>query len=158
LEIGTGRGGTLFLLTRVSSPDAVIISLDLPQGEFGGGWYPDWKMPLYRSFALYHQKIYLIREDSHAAPTLEMVEGILNGHMLDFLFIDGDHTYEGVKLDFQMYSPLVRKGGLIALHDICKYPRCEVNKFWSETKHAYLYQEIISRRNQKGAGIGVLYI
>jgi hypothetical protein len=36
------------------------------------------------------------------------------------LFIDGDHTYEGVRRDFEMYSPLVRKGGIIAFHDI--YP------------------------------------
>lgn len=63
-------------------------------------------------------------------------------------------------MDFQMYSPLVRKGGLIALHDICKHPPetgCEVNKFWNEIKHAYLHQEIISSQNQKWAGIGVLY-
>jgi hypothetical protein len=31
--------------------------------------------------------------------------------MVDFLFIDGDHTYEGVKKDFEMYSPLVRREG-----------------------------------------------
>jgi hypothetical protein len=37
---------------------------------------------------------------------------------VDFLFIDGDHSYEGVKKDFEMYSPLVKSGGLIAFHDI----------------------------------------
>jgi predicted O-methyltransferase YrrM len=41
---------------------------------------------------------------------------------LDFLFIDGDHTYEGVKQDFEMYTPLVRKGGLVAMHDIVPPP------------------------------------
>jgi len=46
----------------------------------------------------------------------------LNGEPLDFLFIDGDHTYEGVKRDFEMYSPLVRNGGIIAFHDIVKHP------------------------------------
>ena len=40
LEIGTARGGTLFLFTRVSSSDALIISVDLPGGLFGGG-YPE---------------------------------------------------------------------------------------------------------------------
>lgn len=51
---------------------------------------------------------------------------------MDFLFIDGDHAYEGVKADFEMYSPLVRKGGLVALHDICVHPPemdCHVDKF-----------------------------
>ncbi len=33
-----------------------------------------------------------------------------------------NHTYEGVKLDFEMYSPLVRLGGMIVLHDIIYHP------------------------------------
>jgi predicted O-methyltransferase YrrM len=159
LEIGTAKGGTLFLLARVSSSDAVIISIDLQQGEFGGG-YPIWKIPLYKSFAVHQQKMYLIREDSHATPTLDMIERILQEHKLDFLFIDGDHTYEGVKKDFQMYSPLVRKGGLIAFHDICKGPpesAGEANKFWNEIKYAYAHQEIIGSHYQIAYGIGVLY-
>lgn len=36
---------------------------------------------------------------------------------IDFLFLDGDHTEEGVFKDWEIYSPLVKKGGLIALHD-----------------------------------------
>jgi predicted O-methyltransferase YrrM len=42
----------------------------------------------------------------------------LKDNKVDFLFIDADHSYEGVKKDFEMYSPLVRKGGIIAFHDI----------------------------------------
>src|SRR4051794_37782358 len=45
LEIGTAGGGTLFLLAFAAHRDAEIVSVDLPQGEFGGG-YPVWKMPL----------------------------------------------------------------------------------------------------------------
>ncbi|MGC8850596.1 MAG: hypothetical protein ACP5QI_09015, partial [Candidatus Bathyarchaeia archaeon] len=44
LEIGTAKGGTLFLFTRVASSDARIISIDLPGGRFGGG-YPEWRIP-----------------------------------------------------------------------------------------------------------------
>ena len=36
---------------------------------------------------------------------------------IDFLFIDGDHSYEGVKLDFDLYSTLLSKNGIIMLHD-----------------------------------------
>jgi predicted O-methyltransferase YrrM len=53
--------------------------------------------------------------------TLEEVKRILGGEKADFLFIDGDYTYEGVKRDL-MYSPLVREGGIIAFHDICPHP------------------------------------
>lgn len=62
LEIGTARGGTLFLWTRVAHPEAVIISIDLPGGLFGGG-YRRWKLPLYRAFALPNQSIHLLRAD-----------------------------------------------------------------------------------------------
>jgi len=36
---------------------------------------------------------------------------------IDFLFIDGDHSYEGVKIDFELYSNLLSPTGLIMLHD-----------------------------------------
>ena len=36
---------------------------------------------------------------------------------IDLLFIDGDHSYEGVKLDFELYSKLVSPKGVIIIHD-----------------------------------------
>jgi len=36
---------------------------------------------------------------------------------IDLLFIDGDHSYEGVKLDFELYSKLLAPKGVIILHD-----------------------------------------
>src|SRR5204862_237941 len=38
VEIGTARGGTFFVWCRVARPDAVIVSIDLPGGRFGGGY------------------------------------------------------------------------------------------------------------------------
>jgi len=160
LEIGTANGGTLFLFSRVASSDATIISIDLPGGEFGGG-YPDWKIPLYKAFARENQQIYLIRADSHDPKTLEQVKKILNGRKVDFLFIDGDHTYEGVKKDFEMYSPLVRKGGIIAFHDIVSGPEENVGgvpKFWQELKSKDKeFLEIVKDWNQGGYGLGVIF-
>ena len=37
---------------------------------------------------------------------------------LDILFIDGDHRSPAVDHDLFMFSPLVREGGLILMHDI----------------------------------------
>jgi len=159
LEIGTANGGTLFLFSRIASDDATLISIDLPRGRFGGG-YPIWKIPLYRSFARKNQKIHLIREDSHNQETLEKVKNILNGKKIDFLFIDGDHSYQGVKRDFEMYNPLVKKEGIIVFHDIIPGPIENVGgvpEFWKEIKENNSgYQEIVKDWNQGGYGIGLL--
>jgi predicted O-methyltransferase YrrM len=159
LEIGTANGGTLFLFSQIASPDAIIISIDLHGGKFGGG-YPIWKVPLYKSFAKDDQKIYLIRADSHDEKTLEKVKNMLGKRKLDFLFIDGDHTYEGVKKDFEMYSKFVKRGGIIALHDIVYHPfdpECQVDKFWRKLKKLHKTKEIISFLNQTWAGIGLVF-
>lgn len=158
LEIGTASGGTLFLFTRVVAEDAEVISVDLPEGEFGGG-YPAWKSRLFKSFALNGQSIQLLRADSHKPETLKAVREVLQDRPVDFLFIDGDHSYEGVRKDFEMYSPLVRNGGIIAFHDVCPGPAENVGgvpDFWREVSVKRGGMDIIKDRNQGGFGIGVL--
>jgi predicted O-methyltransferase YrrM len=172
LEIGTNYGGTLFLLCAVSPPRARIVSVDLPSGPFGGG-YPRRKIPLFRKFARGGQELHLIRADSHSAETKKRVLALLNGELLDYLFIDGDHTYSGVKRDFEMYSPLVRRGGIVVFHDIVTYRSesgCQVERFWREIKDSYQHLEIVedvndgslpvavTREAMHTAGLGVLYL
>ena len=41
------------------------------------------------------------------------------GEAVDFVFIDGDHSVEGLRGDWQAWSPLVAPGGIVALHDSC---------------------------------------
>lgn len=36
---------------------------------------------------------------------------------LDFVFIDGDHSYEGLKNDWSIILPRITKGGIVCLHD-----------------------------------------
>ena len=64
VEIGTAAGGTLYLWTRIATLDAVIISLDLPQGPFGGG-YSSVKVPFYKGLARPGQMVHLLRVNSH---------------------------------------------------------------------------------------------
>uniref|UniRef100_A0A6C0LX61 Methyltransferase n=1 Tax=viral metagenome TaxID=1070528 RepID=A0A6C0LX61_9ZZZZ len=40
-----------------------------------------------------------------------------NNNSIDAIYIDGDHSYEGVKNDLDLYYPKVKKGGLILLDD-----------------------------------------
>ncbi len=42
---------------------------------------------------------------------------ILQDIKIDFLFIDGDHSYEGVKKDFDLYSKILTDKGIIIIHD-----------------------------------------
>ena len=83
----------------------------------------------------------------------------MNGKKIDVLFIDGDHTYHGVKKDFEMYEPLVEKDGIIIFHDICKHmtaPECQVEQFWKEIKDKYENVEIIDPEDDEWGGIGIL--
>jgi len=158
VEIGTARGGTLFLLTKFSNIEAHIISIDLPGGQFGGG-YPYPLKFFYKSFKSKNQKLTLIRKNSHSPSTFQKLKKILKTHKLDLLFIDGDHTYKGVKKDFEMYSTLVKKNGIIAFHDIVPHLpelNCQVNKFWNEIKSKYRYEEFIESKDQKICGIGII--
>ncbi len=160
MEIGTATGGTLFLFSQVLPKDAFIISLDLPGGDFGGG-YPWWNIILYKSFAKNKQIIKLIREDSHDIKILKKIKKILGNNKIDFLFIDGDHTYNGVKKDFELYKNLVKGGGIVAFHDIVPSSsenNCQVSKFWNEIKKKYEYIELVEDWKQKWAGIGLIKI
>ena len=67
--------------------------------------------------------------DSHAPETVERLKEKLNSRPINLLFIDGDHSYAGVKGDYGFYAPLVEN--IIALHDI-DYYRKSVSKFWGE--------------------------
>jgi len=160
LEVGTCGGGTLYVWAKVAKAGAKIITIDLPDT------YEDDKIPIFKSFGKEKkQDIHLVRSDSHSLETLKIVTDILNGDKLDLLFIDGDHSYEGAKKDFELYSPLVRKGGVIGMHDIVPIPinsfqkEIGVHRFWDEIKNKYDHEEIIEDAgHQRGYGIGLLKV
>lgn len=160
IEIGSFGGGTLSLLAQTAAPTARILSLDIN--------FSDHQLRSYPRFAGSQQEIRCVKADTHDLKTLEVVRNWLQGELLDVLFIDGDHSYSGVKSDFEMYSPFVRLGGLIAFHDIhpdykTRYGRPtendvgEVPKYWSELSHKYPDRvELIEDEAQDGYGIGII--
>lgn len=158
VEIGTALGGSLFLLTRMARPTGLIVSLDLPWDD-GRGGYPPWKRKLFRTFADEGQRLLLLEGDSHAERTVARLEAVLDGRGVDLLFIDGDHSYEGVTGDFRMYSHLVSSNGIIAFHDIV--PGAEravggVPRAWQEIKEGRESLEFVESWEQGGFGIGVI--
>ena len=111
VEIGSLFGGTLWGWLHL--PNATtIVSVDQ---------VTDW--------APIREQVITARSQWHSWPNtdrLRVVEG--NSHApeaitaadvadIDVLFIDGDHTYDGVRADYALWSPLVRPGGVIAFHD-----------------------------------------
>lgn len=160
-EIGGYQGGTLFLFCRAASQTAHLLSIDLE--------YTQERSAAYRRFACGQQTICCFSADSHLETTRERVAQWLGGERLDFLFIDGDHSYNGVRSDFLMYSPLVKTGGVIAFHDIhpdyrTRYGRAtasdvgKVPAFWSSVKRTYTTDELVEDEGQDGYGIGILHV
>jgi predicted O-methyltransferase YrrM len=163
VEIGTYRGGSFYALCRVADPRATLVSIDLPGGLFGGG-YDEEELRAMRGYGLRSQSLHFLARDSSEEATRDALVELLPGLPIDFLMIDGDHRYEGVRRDFELYSPLVSARGLIAFHDILPHPRaplCEVDRLWNEIKPHYPHVELVDRGEDWGAGqwggIGVLF-
>lgn len=160
LEIGTANGGSLYLFCEVAAPDAHLVSVDLPGGLFGGG-YEATREPLYDSFARPGQRLDLIRADSHDLATKERVAELVAHGGVDFLFIDGDHSREGVEDDYRAYAPLVRAGGAVAFHDVHPGPSSLVGgvpEFWNELKTTVDHDELVDSEAQEGYGIGLVNV
>lgn len=102
LEIGVHRGGMIDTLRGVY-PKATIVGVD-------------------NDFSFLRAVDFIkVEADSHHMETREIVAGHFNGPV-DFLFIDGDHSFDGAMIDFELYRTLVKPGGVIGFHDIMRDP------------------------------------
>lgn len=136
LEIGTSCGGLLFALAQVAAPTARFASIDLPErtdtAETAAA------MPyVLASLIQPAQTLHAIRNRSSLRAVRDEIARWLGDDQLDLLVLDADHSYGGVLSDFTMYSPFVRPGGLVAIHDAVivpdnSGPGFEVGYFWNE--------------------------
>lgn len=164
IEIGSLYGWTLQHFIHHGSDNSTVVAIDLPVRNFVGP--QDWRVV--KQEQNYKEewpkwakakkcKLYLIPDASQKPQTLQKTKDIFNNELVDFLFIDGDHTYHGVKTDFEMYSPMVRKGGVVAFHDIGKNEEGGVYNLWQELKKNYKFKEFLFEPNDE-KGIGVIWI
>jgi len=147
LEIGIFEGGTL-MCWKFLFPTAYACGIDI-----GGNDHS----PLHELGNKYGFNL-MLNTDSHHPETFEK----LRHEKFDMLFIDGDHTYEGVKKDFEMYSSLVTENGMVVIHDIKdtqhhRDSNCFVGKFWNEIKDKHEVREFMEMGTNWG-GIGVIRI
>lgn len=151
-EIGTFDGGTSLLFSRFLSTVDLMLCIDL---------YVKNKEVL-KLLAPPNRQLQFFDMPSYSRGAVERVAKLLDGRMIDVLFIDGDHRYEGVKQDFLCYRPFVRDGGLILFHDIVEDKgggrawAGGVPVIWRELSPLYPHSEFIHSRDQEGFGIGVL--
>ena len=155
VEIGTKFGGTFKIWNEVTN--AKTISIDLVNGIHGGVTRDDVNNRNEYFINLYGSRCNFIEGDSHQDLTYDLLVNVLKGQKIDFLFIDGDHTYEGVKQDYEMYKELVSDNGYIAFHDINDTQRHRdrnvyVGKLWNEL----IGEKIEFNIKADWAGIGVI--
>jgi hypothetical protein len=79
----------------------------------GVGGFTDWTEE--NSFLRQHFSPQVILETSERAFYDYFVRQDIK---IDYLHIDGDHSYEGVKKDFELYSTIMSENGIITIHDI----------------------------------------
>lgn len=116
LEIGSLYGGTLWHWSHLPAVE-LLVSVDVvsehPSVHDGvlaaRQQWDDWFSSRVDFFA--------ICGDSHATSTLEDASAAASPWPFDFAFIDGDHSFEGVRADWLAWSPLVAPGGVVAFHD-----------------------------------------
>lgn len=100
LEIGRYRGGSTILLSAAAG-DRKVCSIDI-------------NPPPFSSLLENLSNVILITGNSRNVDVLNSTIGLL--------FIDGDHSYEGVQEDTKLYWSSLEVGGLAVYHDATAYP------------------------------------
>jgi predicted O-methyltransferase YrrM len=152
VEIGTASGGHFYCLSQVADPSALMISIDFVGGNFGRST-TNVETKLYATFGPPGQRFEFIRQSSAFHSTLTMLKEILGGQEIDLLYLDGDHSYAGIKADYERFEPLVAKDGIIAFHDMLEIPKevpewqrgNDISVFWQELKPTVDSREIVDR-------------
>lgn len=149
LEIGSRYGGVLTGFHHTCPPDTKIYSIDL-------GWdvegckepHADELKAAVDWIASQGRHIELKSGDSKS---LECIAWAKERAPFDLIFIDGDHSYEGVAADWQNYGALAQ---IIGFHDIAN-PNLGVMRLWHEL--APQYNTAQWRQKNSIMGIGVIY-
>jgi len=117
VEVGAYAGGSSCLMLQ--RPNTTIVSIDLGEPISKGEVLEN--VIIYKNNNNYYK---YIQGNSQVVETKNKVIEVLNNsrvlgytNKIDVLFLDGDHSFNGVMADFVMYSDLVNVGGYIIFDD-----------------------------------------
>ena len=159
VEIGVARGGNTYLLTHCASSVRKIVGVDLFARN----------QRALKALAKPPIALNFVSGMSSAEATCRRVREFLGDEKIDLLFIDGDHSYQGVMADFNSYCGLVKKNGWVAFHDIVPQRKdaegnaingfeVEVDRAWNELSRDKVTRRFVEREDQYSYGIGVLQL
>lgn len=117
LELGVARAETSYYLLENCPNIKKYYCVDpwLPYMDWNGmitnQLISDMKLAALTNLSYFPDKVEIIQENSKDA------ESKITDGSLDFIFIDGDHSFEAAYFDITTYWPKVKKGGLFAGHD-----------------------------------------
>jgi predicted O-methyltransferase YrrM len=153
LEIGAYNGGTYWFWLKYAEHESNIVLIDNSITYDRSKQWSEWI------------RIDENKDKNISLTTLNMnsddgrVFDTLRGITFDFIFVDGGHSYEIVKKDYENFYPMLRNNGIISFHDIhnAGYPAFGVKKLWEEIKRVGKgYRELITMKEEVG-GIGLIY-
>ena len=134
LEIGTHQGVSAARIVRGMAADGVLYCVD-PWPEREGRPNPCWlicERHLHRTGTI--ARIKIIRGFSGE------VQAVIPQN-LDFAFIDGDHSWDGIQTDWNLVSPRIAHGGVVCLHDSVAPPGQE----WPIMDSVRFFREVIAK-------------
>ena len=111
-EIGVWHGVTTCLLRTAMAPDGVLFAVD-PYAPGRLGFSAHQVIAKSEVRRIRNGRVVWLRTTGVAAAKDRRVADL----GVDYVFIDGDHSFDGLRGDWENWSPLVLPGGIICLHD-----------------------------------------
>lgn len=165
VELGSYLGCSTFAFAQACKDNHIpceINAIDSWAGDEHSGFYDN---QIYFHFLDVKNTAYKFENIKVHRLMFDQALELFKDKSIDLLHIDGLHTYEAVKADFEKWLPKVKKGGVILFHDVNVHKDdFGVWKFWEEIEGLADIQDDYGlpgfdvKKIDNVNGLGVLYV